>query len=62
MDPNPESGGYTFKAYLNPLISWIWIGGFVVILGTHIAVLPEFKRQRSLVTDPAAREAQSVVS
>jgi len=50
VDNNPQAGGYTFKAYLNPLVSWIWIGGLVVIIGTHIAVLPEWKRQ------PAARK------
>jgi len=45
IDNNPQSGGYTFKAYLNPLVSWIWLGGLVVILGTHIAVLPEWRRE-----------------
>jgi cytochrome c-type biogenesis protein CcmF len=44
VDNNPQSGGYTFKAYLNPLVAWVWLGGFVVIIGTHIAVLPEWKR------------------
>lgn len=44
VDNDPQGGGYTFKAYLNPLISWIWLGGFVVILGTHVAVLPEWAR------------------
>ena len=23
----------TFKIYLNPLINWVWIGGFVLIFG-----------------------------
>lgn len=27
----------TFKIYVNPLINWVWIGGFVMILGTLIA-------------------------
>ena len=27
----------TFKAYINPLVNWIWIGGFVFIIGTLIA-------------------------
>jgi cytochrome c-type biogenesis protein CcmF len=62
VDPNPQTGGYTFKAYLNPLVSWIWLGGLVVILGTHVAVLPEFGRARSAVRERSAREAQSLVS
>jgi cytochrome c-type biogenesis protein CcmF len=27
----------TFKVYVNSLINWVWIGGFVMILGTIIA-------------------------
>ena len=30
----------TFKAYINPLVNWIWIGGVVFILGTLIAAWP----------------------
>ncbi len=30
----------TFKAYINPLINWLWIGGFVFIIGTMIAAWP----------------------
>jgi cytochrome c-type biogenesis protein CcmF len=30
----------TFKIFINPLVSWIWIGGIVLILGTLVAVWP----------------------
>jgi cytochrome c-type biogenesis protein CcmF len=30
----------TFKAYINPLVNWIWIGGVVFILGTLVAGWP----------------------
>lgn len=30
----------TFKAYINPLINWLWFGGFVFVLGTLIAAWP----------------------
>ncbi len=33
-----------FKAYINPLMVWMWIGGFLFILGTVIAIWPERKR------------------
>ena len=57
VDNDPQNGGYTFKAYLNPLVSWLWLGGFVVIIGTHIAVLPEWKhaparRRRTVMEAP----------
>jgi cytochrome c-type biogenesis protein CcmF len=40
-----DSQTATFKAYLNPLVKWIWIGGFVMAFGTIICVFPD--RQRS---------------
>lgn len=38
-----EDGGATatFKAYVNPLINWLWIGGLVFILGTAVAAWPD---------------------
>jgi cytochrome c-type biogenesis protein CcmF len=36
----------TFRMYLNPLISWTWAGGLVLILGTFIAVWPQAAGQR----------------
>lgn len=38
---NESTGEAVFKAYLNPLIQWIWIGGLVLTLGTWITLLPE---------------------
>jgi cytochrome c-type biogenesis protein CcmF len=31
----------TFKAYINPLINWLWLGGVVFVLGTLVAAWPE---------------------
>ena len=37
-----EGGGMaTFKMYLNPLVAWIWIGGFVMMFGTLICLIPD---------------------
>lgn len=32
--------GATFKVFHNPLINWLWLGGFVFILGTLVAAWP----------------------
>ena len=40
----------TFKVYLNPLINWIWIGGFLFILGTLVATWPD-QRDRHIITN-----------
>jgi cytochrome c-type biogenesis protein CcmF len=33
--------GATFKVYRNPLVNWLWLGGFVFILGTLVAAWPD---------------------
>ena len=37
-----DEGGVraSFKVYINPLMSWLWIGGVVLLLGTLIAIWP----------------------
>jgi cytochrome c-type biogenesis protein CcmF len=37
----------TFKIFLNPLLNWLWIGGFVFILGTGVAAWPEPEKVNS---------------
>ena len=34
------SGLATFQVFVNPLLSWIWVGGFVLIVGTCITLAP----------------------
>ncbi|MDM8527237.1 cytochrome c-type biogenesis CcmF C-terminal domain-containing protein [Anaerolineales bacterium HSG24] len=45
----------TFKAYINPLVNWLWVGGLVFILGTIVAAwpAPEPKRRSSETKVPA---------
>ena len=38
---NDASRLATFKMYINPLVKWIWIGGFVMLLGTLICLIPD---------------------
>ncbi len=43
----------TFKAYINPLVNWLWIGGFVFIIGTFIAAWPSPQQTGQRVTAKA---------
>jgi cytochrome c-type biogenesis protein CcmF len=36
-----NDGSATFKVLVNPLVSWIWIGGGVLFLGGLVAFWPE---------------------
>ncbi|MCH7494674.1 MAG: heme lyase CcmF/NrfE family subunit [Candidatus Marinimicrobia bacterium] len=47
-----DDNGATIKAYVNPLVRWIWIGGLVIVFGTGIAIAPDqtfgrLKRKKS---------------
>ncbi|MFB3817670.1 MAG: heme lyase CcmF/NrfE family subunit [Candidatus Methylomirabilales bacterium] len=46
----------TLKAMINPMISWIWIGGGIILLGVIVAVLPE-RRLALLAVRARAQEA-----
>jgi cytochrome c-type biogenesis protein CcmF len=37
---NPDTGQPIVKAFLNPLVSWIWVGLLVMVCGTIIALIP----------------------
>jgi cytochrome c-type biogenesis protein CcmF len=52
-----EDGGVTatFKAYVNPLINWLWIGGLVFIIGTAVAAWPDPAEDRRLALAGAPR-------
>ena len=45
----------TFKVLVNPLVPWIWIGGFIMALGTLVALWPAAEAVRSPAR-AAARE------
>lgn len=38
---DPQSGQADFRASLNPLISFIWLGGIVILVGVGIILLPQ---------------------
>ena len=37
---NPSTGQPIIKAFLNPLVSWIWAGVVLLVLGTFVALVP----------------------
>jgi cytochrome c-type biogenesis protein CcmF len=41
-----SGGTATFKLYVNPLVNWLWFGGFVFIFGTLVAAWPDVEAER----------------
>jgi cytochrome c-type biogenesis protein CcmF len=48
----------TFKIYHNPLVNWLWLGGFVFIFGTLVAAWPDQDPETVTARTNAKRYAQ----
>ena len=55
---NPETGKPIIKVHLNPLVMWIWIGVWIMIVGTVVALIPNAAPAR--VPVPARMQAEPV--
>ena len=47
----------TLKVLINPFVVWLWIGGFVMALGTLVAMLPNRRKKKGAKTDISLAEA-----
>ncbi|MBX7149613.1 cytochrome c biogenesis protein CcsA [bacterium] len=45
---DPQTGKTEFRASLNPLISFVWMGGFIILVGIVIVIFPKFKTPKAL--------------
>ena len=45
----------TFKAYINPLINWLWFGGVLFLVGTIVAVGPAPRADQRRAVAPAGK-------
>jgi cytochrome c-type biogenesis protein CcmF len=53
---NPDTGRPIIKAHLNPMVSWIWIGLLVMVLGTIVALVPNAAPVRTPVVASVAAD------
>jgi cytochrome c-type biogenesis protein CcmF len=54
---NPDTGQPIIKAFLNPLVGWIWAGLVVIVIGTFIALVPSLTPVTATVPAPASQAA-----
>ena len=47
----------TFRAYINPLVFWLWFGGFCLVLSTLIAAWPDAREEARVRVEGLAKEA-----
>jgi len=52
---DPTTNLPIIKAFLNPLVSWIWIGLAMMVFGTLVALVPSLSPARATVAVPAPK-------
>jgi cytochrome c-type biogenesis protein CcmF len=52
---NPDTGQPIIKAFLNPLVGWIWAGVVLIAFGTVVALVPSLTPATAALRVPAAR-------
>jgi cytochrome c-type biogenesis protein CcmF len=55
---NPDTGQPIIKAFLNPLVGWIWAGVVFIVWGTFIALVPSTTPATASLRVPATRAVQ----
>jgi len=56
---NPDNGRPIIRAHLNPLVSWIWYGAGLLLLGTLLALIPSMATAKLPVRSAAKVLADS---
>jgi len=54
---NPDTGQPIIKAFLNPLVSWIWAGVIFIVFGTFVALVPSINPATAALRVAAASAA-----
>jgi len=61
-DLDPHAGQATFQMHVNPLMDWLWAGGFIMLLGSAWALWPRQIRtsadQKDQAMQPESKQAQ----
>ncbi|MEO6120449.1 MAG: cytochrome c-type biogenesis CcmF C-terminal domain-containing protein [Terriglobales bacterium] len=55
---NIDSDKPIIKAHLNPLVSWIWVGVIIIVIGTFIALVPNLPAALAKPRAPLAEAAK----
>jgi cytochrome c-type biogenesis protein CcmF len=45
---DPRDGRANLRVFVNPMVNLIWLGGLILVLGAHLAVLPDRRERRRL--------------
>ena len=60
--PEDDTGPVILRVVLQPLVTWLWIGGGVMAVGTALAVVPDRRRRQTDPDDGAGVDAAAAAS
>ncbi|MCP3990738.1 MAG: hypothetical protein GY724_16795, partial [Actinomycetia bacterium] len=50
--PSREDDAIRLRVVIRPMVSWIWTGGGIMVLGTILALVPASRRRQTNLSDP----------
>jgi cytochrome c-type biogenesis protein CcmF len=53
-----QSSMATFQVFLTPLVSWLWLGGLIMALGTVVAMWPNVREREAIAAFARGRAAE----
>jgi cytochrome c-type biogenesis protein CcmF len=53
---DPATGEANFRMFVNPMVNFIWFGGFIFVLGATISILPDARERKRLEAAMALEE------
>ena len=54
LTSDPATGSVTVRIFVNPMVVWIWIGGFILALGAGFAIWPDGRRVAAVTASAPA--------
>ena len=53
---DPQTGQANFRVFVNPMVNFIWLGGFIFALGAAVTIAPDAQERRRLAGAMALEE------
>ena len=56
---DPSTGQANFRVFVNPMVNFLWFGGFVLVIGASLCVFPDRRERKRLMASMAVDEREA---
>jgi len=56
---DPETGQANFRVFVNPMVNFLWFGGFILVFGAGLCVFPDAKERKRLLASMAIDDREA---